>query len=542
MSEETVFFTIASQNYVPQVRCLFESLRQHHPDSRHLLCLVEEEKDEAVFADLGAEVVFAREVMPGNFLDLAYHYSIAELNRAVKPAMMLRLLDEGAQRVVYIDPDCFVFSPLSEIEDLLGSGKDVVLTPHATHPIGDDGEPDEKDFLRTGTFNLGFVAVRAGPETRRFLSWWNERLSQYCIVDPLSGLFVDQKWVDLAPSFFDGVHVLRHPGYNVAYWNAFQRKIERKPGGWHADGEPLRFFHFSGLPVDDVAQVSRYQDRAMGQELGAFIAEFHTYLGRLASNALKPSEERVYSYSLYWQGKPVDSQALRSALRRQSRGEVTDLEAFRDEAPIAALREPHPELPAHEMFPISRLLYDALLDRPVIARRYPLFTAAGRAQFLTWVLVEGYQALEIDPRLLPWKELTTPVDGALGGRFAVPPLIWLLWLTDPELRVDTSFDSEKGYANLFMKLRKQIFEGERPEWQLPDDYARQIIVGDDADGVTVAQYAVWHSRRDLQDAFDLDTAKGRAGFRSWCSGTSPVEELPYMVAVIADPTAASKVA
>lgn len=532
MGDQTVFFTIASQNYVPQVRCLFESLRQYHPDARHLLCLVEEDKDESVFTDLEAEVVLAKDILGDAFLDLAYNYSITELNTAVKPFVMTSLLDEGAQRVVYIDPDCYLFSPLVEVEALLEGEDSILLTPHATHPIGDQGKPNEKDFLRAGTFNLGFVAVRAGAETRRFLSWWSERLSQHCIFDPLSGLFVDQKWVDLAPSFFDGVHVLRHPGYNVAYWNAFQRKIERRPGGWHVDGEPLRFFHFSGLPVDDVAQISRHQDRAMGDALGAFVAEFHTYLGRLASNALKPSQERVYSYTLHWQGEPIDCQALRTALRRHPRATpVKDLAAFRDEEPIAALLEPHPELPAHEMFPISRLMYDALLDRPVIARHYPLFTAAGRAQFLNWLLVEGFVSLEIDSRLLPWKELTTPIDGALGGRFAVPPLIWLLWLGDASLRSDTSFDSEKGYANLLVRLRKQIFDGARPEWQFPEHYARHVVIAG-PEPITVAQYAVWLSRSDLQDAFDLDSAEGRAALRSWCAGPSPVDELPHMAAII----------
>jgi hypothetical protein len=539
---ETVYFTIASQNYVPQVRCLFESLRQHHPEARHLLCLVEEEQDASVLGDLDADVVLAREMVPGNFLDLAYTCSIKELSAAVKPSVMLRLLDQGAQRIVYIDPDCFLFGPLREVEDALKRGSNIVLTPFVTRPIEDDCTPSEKDFLRTGTYNLGFVAVRAGDETRRFLTWWRQRLSDLRNLVSQSGRFTDQKWVDLSPSFFNGVEVLRHPGYNLAYWNAFQRSIERRPGGWHVDGEPLRFFHFSGLPVDDVAQISRNQNRIGGTELGPFIAEFHTYLGRLASNALRPDQERPYSYGLYWGGEPIESQALRTALRRTLSAPVRNIKVFRDERRIARQLEPHPQLPAHEMFPISRLMYDALLDRPAIARRFPLFTAADRARFLLWVLVEGHSELQIDRRLLPWKELTTPVQGALGGRFAVPPLMWLLWLSDSKLRLNTSFDSEKGYAHLLQELRKQIVEGERPAWQLPSEYTDQIILGDLGDGISVAQYAVWLTRKDLQEVFDIETVKGRIALRTWCVGPSPPKEMPYMAELIATKGKASRAA
>ena len=40
-----------------------------------------------------------------------------------------------------------------------------------------------------------------------------------CIVDPERGFFVDQRWMDLVPGLAEDFHLLRDPGFNVAYWN-----------------------------------------------------------------------------------------------------------------------------------------------------------------------------------------------------------------------------------------------------------------------------------------------------------------------------------
>ena len=62
------------------------------------------------------------------------------------------------------------------------------------------------------------------------------------------GLFTDQRWVDLAPAFFEGLKILRDPGYNVATWNLTHRTVAGSlESGLTVNGRPLCFFHFSGF-------------------------------------------------------------------------------------------------------------------------------------------------------------------------------------------------------------------------------------------------------------------------------------------------------
>ena len=54
-----------------------------------------------------------------------------------------------------------------------------------------------------GVYNLGFLAVSRSEEALKMLTWWAERLYLYCYDDMANGIFTDQKWIDLAPCFFN---------------------------------------------------------------------------------------------------------------------------------------------------------------------------------------------------------------------------------------------------------------------------------------------------------------------------------------------------
>ena len=72
------------------------------------------------------------------------------------------------------------------------------------------------------------------------------------------GYFTDQRWVDAVPTMFEHT-VLRDTACNVAYWNLHQRTLERTTDGvYTVDGNPLRFFHYSGHDPHRPFQLSKH--------------------------------------------------------------------------------------------------------------------------------------------------------------------------------------------------------------------------------------------------------------------------------------------
>jgi hypothetical protein len=94
-----------------------------------------------------------------------FQYTILELNTAVKPWALEYLLDQGHQQVVYIDPDIYLYEPLSDVFALLEGGASVVLTPHLLAPVEDTLAPGDLAIRRVGTYNL--VAGQAGARLHR---------------------------------------------------------------------------------------------------------------------------------------------------------------------------------------------------------------------------------------------------------------------------------------------------------------------------------------------------------------------------------------
>lgn len=298
-------FTSASFAYLDRVRVLGETLRKHHPDWVFSLCLSDVEPPGFVF-DLADEpidsVVRIDELGVANLNAWMFRHDVVELCTAVKGAMLCRLLDEGAEKVIYIDPDIALFSELAEVVRGLDT-HDVILTPHLLAPDTSDQaiRDNEIGTLKHGVYNLGFVAVSCRTEGRRFARWWRDRLLSYCYDDVPNGLFTDQRWCDLVPAFFDRVMILRDPGYNVASWNLSQRPISIDASGRIYAGEALlRFFHFTKVTWAGEVMLERYcNDRIEVFEL------MYWYRAQLARNCVKGLPERWWAFDRYDSGAPI---------------------------------------------------------------------------------------------------------------------------------------------------------------------------------------------------------------------------------------------
>jgi hypothetical protein len=295
--------TIVSSNYLPHARTLCDSFLSFHPDYKFYILLVDRLPKGLDVSHENFELVLVEDLGIPNFSSIAFKYGILELNTNVKPTFLKWILHEGVEQIIYLDPDILIYSFLDPVFTAL-SNSAIVLIPHCTSPNA--GDPyGESLLLVNGVFNLGFIALSKTEETTRFLEWWEQRCLTLGYNERWAGLFVDQKWINLVPCYFDSVHILKHPGCNAAYWNLHERMLEKKQTGWFINGvEPLVFFHFSGMSVDGRDRISKHTDQfdlASRPELAELFA---SYRKQLVEKGIRDGRHR-YAFGYFDNGEPV---------------------------------------------------------------------------------------------------------------------------------------------------------------------------------------------------------------------------------------------
>ena len=314
--------TIVSPNYLAYARTLAASYLVHHPGHRFFVLLVADLTDASAYAAEVYTAVSLPEIGLQNLRAEAMKYDILELNTNVKPTFMKYLLSRyGLSRLVYLDPDIFCYAPLTPVFDSL-EDYDAVLTPHITTPVFDGKSPGEQDLLFNGTYNLGFIAVRDTPESLRLLDWWERRCLDLGFSEGRTGLFVDQKWMNLAPGLFERVKVLRYPGCNMAYWNLHERTLCPGASGYIVHGPdsqvPLCFFHFSGIVPSDPDSLSKHTDRFTLAQRTDLTRLFADYKARVLMNKDPHLESIPYGFDVLTDGTAVNRLTRRLYSKHQA--------------------------------------------------------------------------------------------------------------------------------------------------------------------------------------------------------------------------------
>jgi glycosyltransferase involved in cell wall biosynthesis len=393
--------TICARNYLPFAKVLAESFLQFHPDSKFYLLLVDgeaktdvDEIDSAIRVILPSELDIDRE----EFERMAIYYDVMELSTALKPLGMKYLLDNGTEIAVYLDPDIRVFSELVEIPKHLVSTS-IALTPHTLHEIPRDGlRPSDFDIMASGTFNLGFIAIRKCAESYEFLRWWNERLVFDCISDIENNLFTDQRWIDFVPSYFS-FSIIKDYGYNVAYWNLHERKMTRLDSGISVNDHPLRFFHFSGYKPDMPWVLSKHvadRPRVILSEQ-PIVKDLADQYGKLVTeNSGRTGGVVEYGFASF-----NENIKLTPGFRRRYREEVIAALQNGDKYP-PLLSDPdslilewlNRQVPESGRLNVS--LFDVWKDRPDLKRAFPFATTTQAPDLLSWANKYGVPAGDIN--------------------------------------------------------------------------------------------------------------------------------------------------
>jgi len=393
--------TVVSKNYISHARVLANSFKRHHPDITFYVLLADRLDGYFDPQEEEFELVEVEELSIPNPNRFRFHYNVLEHDTAVKPYFFSHLFKKfSLDKLIYFDPDILVLSNLDPLFALV-DGNSVVLTPHTTVPYNDELEPTELTLLLAGTFNLGFIGMSNTAETQQFLEWWEKRLYSGCLMERDKGMHVDQKWMDLVPSYFDGVHILKEPGYNVAYWNLHSRKLRTRYGQVFANDQPCYFFHFSGMEPGNVARVSKYQNRLTLRGLGATGERlFKDYSRLLLAAGYHETKKWPYAFARFDNGVRIPD-----AVRRLYLEMSDDAERFGNPfetkgkdsffnwlvEPVDGEKDPSRV--------ISRMWYEVYKLRPDLRALFPDIFGVNRDAFLQWAAASSDTQLGIEEGL-----------------------------------------------------------------------------------------------------------------------------------------------
>jgi glycosyltransferase involved in cell wall biosynthesis len=414
--------TIVACNFLPQASILAESFAAHHPDGNFTVLLIDDEDRSFDETPFGQPCLRLRDIGLSalEIAELVSIYEVTELATAVKPMLLRYLLVQGRDHILYLDPDIKIYDSL-EHAATLASQHGIVLTPHMTAPLPKDGlRITDAHILSSGIYNLGFIGL--GTDTEAFIDWWWSKTRRDALVDHENMMFTDQRWIDYVPAFFRH-SILKHPGYNVAYWNLHERDLIWTGNRYLVGGHPLAFFHFSGYSKDSPHLLSKHQGdrpRILLSErpaLRRICAEYQADLERIAGQHRPPP----YGWDVLPSGMKFD--------RRMRRLYRRGLIAFeRDGAPpppapfanepkfIEWLKQPvaagvHPR--------VSRYLYSVYEDRADLRAAFPHLEGDDCANYFMWLHGDGVLHEGLSPALLP--PLAECVKQAPG--FDSPPSI-----------------------------------------------------------------------------------------------------------------------
>lgn len=279
--------TLVTRNYAHYAQVLLASCRAEHPEATLFVCYADRPPADWHETVPGTKVVYGDELGVPDWNTFTFQYTPFELSCALKPHLLRHVMNHGYDEIVYLDGDMRIYGPLTPVFDALG-GATLVLTPHLLAPLPDDDErPHEQAFLVSGTYNAGFLAVRSDARSRRFLDWWSSMVAVRCYTDLAASLFVDQKWLDLVPGLFEGVHVLRDPGLNAGHWTLSQFRFgpladtSRTRSGVAVGESPLVLFHFSRMTPANPDEYLTSQTRVRLADIPALerlVRDYHAAL------------------------------------------------------------------------------------------------------------------------------------------------------------------------------------------------------------------------------------------------------------------------
>ena len=154
-------FTIVAKNYIGLAKILRESFLRNNPQEDFLIFVADEfEGQDDVIVSKGV-----LSISSDKWQEMSFKYDITEFCTSIKPFCFEYLLREKEyEKVIYLDPDIFLFGSFEQIFNQLNSSS-FYLIPHLVLP--DDSYEGDRVYLQSGIYNLGFIGMPTRRSRRR---------------------------------------------------------------------------------------------------------------------------------------------------------------------------------------------------------------------------------------------------------------------------------------------------------------------------------------------------------------------------------------
>jgi hypothetical protein len=401
--------TIVAKSYISFARALAESFHRIHRDVPFFVLLADEVDGYFDPASEPFQLVGLSELDIPRVERFRFHYAQQPLSYASTPFLLKHLLGRGIERLIFIKQESLVLGDITPLFAMLEDSS-IVLTPHLTAPLGGTDCIDrELNILLSGTFNVGLLGVAATPMTMRFLEWWQDRVYAHAQHATAEGMHYEQRWLDLVPGLFEGVHVLRDPAYNVGHWNLPDRAIIVSGDLVLVNGEPCRLFRFSGYDPEQPTCITRYSARLTTGNVGPARMVFERFHAALERHGYHETKAWPYAYDSFDNRTPVPD-AARSLFIEMGDGAGR----FRDPLHTGSGSyyewlndgaDSEPQRPT-----VTRLWHAVYRSRPDLQRAFPDVFGADREGFVTWTVQSGIREHRVSEQFV-----VSPVAGGLAG-------------------------------------------------------------------------------------------------------------------------------
>jgi hypothetical protein len=249
------FCTIITSNYFPYAATLYQSIIRLHKDEKLTILVIDDGSIHPGHQNYGGiEIIRIDKIYNYRNADALFNKYASKnsdaLRWALKSVLISYLLENGYSKVIYADSDLFFFNNYDFLFDEL-EAVSILLTPGRTTRNYRINEEEFLSQFRYGLFNAGFIgATNKGIPA---LHWWSDVCLYKVETNFELGLFVDQKYLDALHVHFEGVHIVKHFGCNIAIWNQHECQRTLNKGVVVINGhDPIIFIHFTNKYIPEI--------------------------------------------------------------------------------------------------------------------------------------------------------------------------------------------------------------------------------------------------------------------------------------------------